>query len=109
MKTKWKIEIATVEPYSWLENGTACDYYANEYVNTLHALFDTENDALMALYQYYSDNEINVTDVSGTYWHCIENGGEIILELSDGEYSNELRSVRLFQVLISFDEDNDVD
>lgn len=98
MNTKWKVEVATVEPYRWLENGTPIDYFANEYCNVLETLFDTENEALSTLFQYYYDNDSNVEDVSETYWHCIQNGGELILELSDGEYDNELRSVRVFQV-----------
>jgi hypothetical protein len=102
MNTKYKVEIATVEPYCWTNDGKPVEYFANSYDKLFDALFDTEEDGLRALYQYYHDNDVNVSDVSGTYNHCVQNGGDYILLLSDGEFDDEIRCVRIVEMEIDY-------
>lgn len=102
MNTKYKVEIATVETCAWFEDGTPAEYFTNCYDKLFDALFDTEEDGLRALYQYYYDNDVNVSDVSGTYNHCVQNAGDYILLLSDGEYEDELRCVRIVEMEVDY-------
>lgn len=98
MNTKYQLEIATVEPYSYTHDGKPAEYYTNDYVDVLEAYFNNVDDALVALYEYYNDNELNVADVSDVYSFCIQGSFDYVLLLSDGEYEDRLRCVKIVEV-----------
>lgn len=102
MNTKYKVEIATVETCAWFEDGTPAEYFTNCYDKLFDDLFDTEDDALTLLYDYYNDNGIIVSDVSNNYFGKIQNAGDYILLLSDGEYEDELRCVRIVEMEVDY-------
>lgn len=98
MNTKYKVEIAALEPYSFTENGEPLEYYAEDYEKLHFSLYDNKDDAILDVYSYYHANNLSVCDLSGVY--NVEGRGDYVLYLSDKNTEDRLVSVRITKMLV---------